>query len=74
MLCQAGLLRAQYTYQLPTIELAKGKIRDKNTHARLTVEDCCFLATERINGNNPLLITGGTDYAIAIEWAETALQ
>ena len=59
---------------LPIIELAKGKIRDKNTQARLSVEDCFFLATERINGNNPLLVSGGLDYAIAIGWAETALQ
>ena len=51
---------------MPITELAKGKIRDKETHARLTVEDCFFLATERINGNNPLLISGGMDYAIAI--------
>ena len=70
----SGLLRAQNTYQVPITELAKGKIRDKNTHARLTVEDCCFLATERIIGNNLLPMSGGTDYAIAIEWAETALQ
>ena len=59
---------------MPITELAKGKIRDKETHARLTVEDCFFLATERINGKNPLLISGGMDYAIAIEWAEAALE
>ena len=47
---------------------------DKNAQARLRVEDCFFLATERINGNNSLLVSGGLDYAIAIGWAETALQ
>ena len=77
MLSKSGRIRANLIYiypWLPIIELAKGKIRDKNTQARLSVEDCFFLATERINGNNPLLVSGGLDYAIAIEWAETALE
>ena len=69
-----GLLRVQYTYQVPITELAKGKIRNKNTQARLTAADCFFIAIECIYGNNSLTISGGVDYAIAIEWAETALE
>ena len=69
-----GLLRVQYTYQLEIVDLAKGTIKKRITHARLFVEDCFFLAKERIDGQNPLLKSGGIDYAIAIEWAEAALQ
>lgn len=69
-----GLLRVQYTYQLPLVNLARGQIRSKSTHARLSVDDCFFLAKERIEGANPLLISGGIDYAVAIEWAEAALE
>ena len=69
-----GLLRAQHTYQLPITDLANGKIKNKITHAYLTAADCLFIATERIYGNNPMLSSGGVDYAIAIEWAEAALQ
>ena len=32
------------------------------------------MAKERLYGDNPLQITGGVDYAIAIEWAEASLE
>ena len=57
------------------VELANGFIRDRATYAKLFVDDLFFLAKERIDGNNPLLcLVKGTDYAIAIEWAEAALE
>ena len=68
-----GLLRAQYVYQLPMIELAKGKIRDRNTKANLNADDCFFIATIAI-GSNLFEIVERVNYAIGIEWAETALQ
>ena len=52
----------------------KGKIGNRITGAKLFVDDCFYLAKERIDGQNPLLISGGIDYAIAIEWAEAALE
>lgn len=69
-----GLLRVQFTYELPIVDLAKGWIKHKATHARLSVGDCFFLAKERIEGHNPMLKSGGVDYAVAIEWAEAALE
>lgn len=69
-----GLLRVQFTYHLPTIDIADGKLRDRQTLARLSVDDCLFLAKDRLNGKNPLLTTGGIDFAVAIEWAEAALE
>lgn len=69
-----ALLRVQYTYQLPIIDLARGKIQNRFTQARMDVQDCYFLARERIQGDNPLMVSGGIDYAIAIEWAEAALE
>ena len=50
------------------------KLESQCTQARLTASDCFFIAKQRIYGNDPLLYNGGVDYAIAIEWAETALQ
>ena len=46
----------------------------RNTSAKLFADDCFDLAKERLYGNNPLQITGGVDYAVAIEWAEAALE
>ena len=59
------------------IDLAKGKIGDKNTQARLSAYDCFFIASSHINGKKPLTLIGGSgvvDYAIAIEWAEAAME
>ena len=70
----SGLLRSQHTYQVPITQLAKGKIGGKNSQARLFASDCFFIASERIYGNNPMLFSGGVEYAIAIEWAEAALK
>ena len=69
-----GLLRVQYTYHLDIVALAKGQIGNRNTSAKLFSDDCFDLAKERLYGNNPLQITGGVDYAVAIEWAEASLE
>ena len=55
------------------IELAKGKIRDRNTKANLNADDCFFIATFSI-GSNLFEIVERVNYATGIEWAETALQ
>ena len=49
-------------------------LRDRITNAYLTDQDCLFIAKERFSGKNPLLNSGGIEYAIAIEWAEAALK
>jgi hypothetical protein len=69
-----GLMRVHFTYQLPPVDLARGLIRNRQTLARLSSQDCLFLAQERMQGDNPLLVEGGIDYAVAIEWAEAALE
>jgi hypothetical protein len=69
-----GLLRVQYTYKLNPVDLANGLIKNRQTLAKLSSEDCLFLANERMEGNNPLKVQGGIDYAVAIEWAEAALE
>ena len=56
------------------MKLAHGVIRERITSAKLFVDDLFYLAKERIDGNNPLQISGGIDYAVAIEWAEAALE
>ena len=43
------------------------------THARLFADDCFYLAQERIDGKNSLN-KFGVEFALAIEWAEAALQ
>ena len=68
-------MRAQYIYQLPIIELARGKIQHRNTEARLSVDDCFFIATNGNYGPNLIEINNvKVNFAIAIEWAEAALQ
>ena len=58
------------------LDLAKGKIRDKKTQARLFAYDCFFIAGTHMEGNNDTTLYDGpgVDYAIAIEWAEAALE
>ena len=67
-----GLVRAQYTYQLPILDLAQGRIKSKFTFARLSHDDCYSIAKDRFQGTNPILPSGGKDYAMAIEWSEAA--
>ena len=63
----------RYTYSF-SVKLANGVIRERITSAKLFVDDLFYLAKERIEGNNPLQVSGGIDYAVAIEWAEAALE
>jgi hypothetical protein len=69
-----SLLRAQSTYLLPTIEVARGKLGKRQTAARLSVKDCLHIASDRLSGLNSLRQDLGIEYALAIEWAETALE
>ena len=75
---QSYILQEIYFWEFITcIDLAKGKIGDKNTQARLSSYDCFFIASSHINGKKPLTLIGGSgvvDYAIAIEWAEAAME
>ena len=57
----------RYTYSF-SVKLANGVIRERITSAKLFVDDLFYLAKERIDGNNPLQISGGIDYAVAIEY------
>ena len=41
-----GLLRVQYTYQLPISDLAKGLIRNRKTNAYLSPEDCTYIENQ----------------------------
>ena len=70
-----GLLRAQHTYMLPTKELARGKLKNRKTLARLSAEDCVEIASHCLSGNQLPLWTKFEypQYALAIEWLEAAL-
>jgi len=69
-----GLLRAQNTYMLPTTEVVKGKLRNRQTLARLSIEDVLFIAESRLTGESPQRSDLYVEYAQAIEWAEAALM
>ena len=75
---QSYILQEIHFWEFITcIDLAKGKIRDKNTQARLSSYDCFFIANSHIMGKKPLTLFGGSgvmDYAIAIEWVEAAME
>ena len=70
-----GLLRAQHTYMLPTKEVVKGKLQNRETLARLSISDCLEIANECLSGDNPLWdYFQYPEYALAIEWLEAALM
>ena len=69
-----GLLRVQYTYMLTTSEVVKGKLRNRETLARLSIEDTLFIAKSRLSGESPQRSDLYVEYAQAIEWAEAALM
>ena len=69
-----GLLRIQYTYRLEAVDVAKGLLRGRQTLARLSPEDCLFLAEGRLQGDDPLRKDHTKEYALAIEWVEAAVQ
>jgi hypothetical protein len=69
-----GLLRAQHTYMLPATEVVKGKLRNRQTLAQISVEDSMLIAQSRLSGESPLRNDLHIEYALAIEWAEAALM
>ena len=70
-----GLLRAQHTYMLSTKEIVKGKLRKRETLARLSMFDCLDIVYDCLSGENPLWeFFEYPEYALAIEWLEAALM
>ncbi len=59
---------------LPTTEVVKGKLRNRQTLARLSVEDSMLIAQSRLSGQSPLRTDLHIEYALGIEWAEAALM
>ena len=68
------LQRIQYFYSLDPYNIAHGKLRNRNTHARLTPEDVFELGLLRFEGHSRLNGYIDLEYALAIEWAEAALK
>lgn len=57
------------------MELANGKIGSRNTFAKLDARDCYQIGIHRIDQKYPLTPTTRLpEYALAIEWIETALK
>jgi hypothetical protein len=52
----------------------KGKLRNRETLARLSIEDVMFIAKSRLTGESPQRSDQYVEYAQAIEWAEAALM
>lgn len=71
-----SLARVQFTHQIPAIDLAQGYFTPINlkTYAALTVDECMEIAHQRVEGYNPSNIDGSSEFALAIEWAEAALE
>lgn len=70
-----SLARIQFTYQLNVKDFASGIIGTRHTKARLSPKDCFLVAKSRHNQTIPLLRNSrDKELALAIEWAEVAVQ
>ena len=69
-----ALARIQFAYRINPIELAEGRIMNVQTKARLSAEQMMDIARRRISGSHPMRPRNGREYALAIEWAEAALE
>ena len=67
-----SLVTIQYTYKIPVIDLAKGKVGKKATKATLTITDIEHIVQEILEDHLSPSREVGKDYAIAIEWLEAA--
>ena len=69
-----SLFTIQYTYKLPVIDIARGKLGKRLTSARLTVEDIEHMVENRLEDKSTISHFPGKDYALAIEWVEGAVR
>ena len=69
-----SLVTIQYTYKIPVMDLAKGKLRKRDTKATLTIDDIEDIVHKRMEDRTSLTHLPGKDYAIAIEWLEAAVR
>ena len=70
-----SLARLQHIYQLPVQDLAQGIIGSRQTEAKLNSYDCQEIAESRIAQKFSLMHpTTDKEFALAVEWAEVALE
>ena len=69
-----AIARIQFAYQLDPVDMAYGRIRGVQTEARLSARQMMNIAQRRISGLHPMRPSVGKEYALAIEWAEGALN
>ena len=69
-----SLFTIQYTYKLPVIDIARGKLGKRLTLAKLTIEDIEHMVGNRLEDQSTISQFPGKDYALAIEWVEGAIR
>lgn len=69
-----SLCRALSTYQLSVKDFSRGIIGDRESKARLTVQELEFIAKNRLFSGVPLRPWSGPEYALAIEFLEVQHQ
>ena len=69
-----ALFTIQYTYKLPVIDIARGMLGNRQTLARLTIEDIKHMVVKRLEDQYTISHFPGKDYALAIEWVEGAIR
>lgn len=69
-----ALARIQTTYMLPTMHLANGILWDVKTSAILSVPDLVYLGRNRVESEQGMWVGHGSEYALGIEWMESAYR
>ena len=69
-----ALCRIQATYSLPTMHLANGIIWDVRTSAILSIQDLVYIGRNRVESDMGMWEGHGSEYALGIEWMETAYE
>ena len=69
-----SLFTIQYTFQIPVVDLARGKIGKRQTLAKLSIDDIERIVETRLEDETTITHFPGKDFALAIEWVEGAIR
>ena len=69
-----SLFTIQYTFKIPVVDLARGKLGKRETFAKLSIDDIERIVETRLEDETTITHFPGKDFALAIEWVEGAIR
>lgn len=69
-----ALVRIQFVYKLDPLDIAQGILMGTDSKAKLSRRQMMMIAYSRFSGEQSLRPHLGKEYALALEWAEAALD